>query len=76
MYTGKHEAPQPISEALELHYKEEIKMRDNRLSELEKELDEAKHQIERLEFRAAMQKTHVEELERALIKMTIDAASK
>ena len=73
---GKHEIAEPLNEALEKHYKTQIELRDGQLDEAKALLAAAKSTIEKLEFEIEMHKAHVEELERALIKMTIEAAMK
>ena len=54
--------PTPINESLERHYKDEKKRLETRISELEDELNEAKLEIKRLEFRNRLKDMNVESL--------------
>lgn len=54
--------PTPINESLERHYKDEKKRLEARISELEDELNEAKLEIKRLEFRNRLKDMNVESL--------------
>ena len=54
--------PTPINESLERHYKDEKKRLEARISELEVELNEAKLEIKRLEFRNRLKDMNVESL--------------
>lgn len=54
--------PTPINESLERHYKEEKIRLETKISELENELNEAKLEIKRLEFRNRLKDMNVESL--------------
>lgn len=54
--------PTPINESLERHYKEEKIRLEAKISELENELNEAKLEIKRLEFRNRLKDMNVESL--------------
>ena len=59
---GKHDIGTPINESLEKHYQEEKKRLEARIAELENELNEAKLEIKRLEFRNRLKDMNVESL--------------
>ena len=59
---GKHDIGTPINESLEKHYQDEKKRLEARIAELENELNEAKLEIKRLEFRNRLKDMNVESL--------------
>ena len=62
MEKGKHDIGTPINESLEKHYQDEKKRLLAKISELEYELNETKHEVERLKDRVNMKTKQVEVL--------------
>lgn len=75
MPVGKHDIGEPINEALENHYKLQLELKDQQLEEARQVLEDARTNIEKLKFEIDMHKSHIEELEKALVKMTVEAAT-
>ena len=69
---GKHDAAAPLSEALELHYKEQIKTLEERLNEAKTVVTDAKLEIERLNFTIDMKDAELEVLRKALIDAMVE----
>lgn len=58
--------PAPINKSLEMHYKEEIKRLEAINQELKTDLNEAKVEIERLNFKIRLKDTEIEALVKAM----------
>lgn len=58
--------PTPINESLERHYKEEKARLESNISALEKELNDAKVEIERLHFTIKLKDVEIESLVKSL----------
>ena len=54
--------PAPINKSLEMHYKEEIKRLEATIEELREALNEAKVEIERLNFRIRLKDIEIDAL--------------
>lgn len=62
---AKH-ARTEINASLERHYQEEKKRLETRISELEVELNEAKHDVENLKFRVRLKDIEIESLVKSM----------
>lgn len=71
---GKHEAAQPMNEALEQHYKQRIKDLEESGREADRLLNDANLEIRRLKFDIEMHENHIKELEEAFLTTAIEAA--
>ena len=58
--------PTPINESLERHYKEEIKRLEANIGMLERELNDTRTEIERLNFSIRLQNVEIESLVKSL----------
>lgn len=59
---GKHDMGTPINETLERHYQEEKKRLEAKVAELEKELNEARLEIEKLYARVKIKEKQIDVL--------------
>lgn len=76
MEYGKHDKGTPIPETLEKHYKEQIKLLEEKVRKTEGKLSEALNEIERLSFHIQTDEKHILELEHALVQQTLLAAAR
>ena len=58
--------PTPINESLERHYKEEIKRLEANIEMLERELNDTRTEIERLNFSIRLKNVEIESLVKSL----------
>lgn len=60
------EEPTPINESLERHYKEEKKRLEASIEDLERQLNDARVEIERLHFKVKLKDIEIESLVKAM----------
>lgn len=60
------EEPTPINESLERHYKEEKKRLETSIADLERQLNDARVEIERLHFKVKLKDIEIESLVKAM----------
>lgn len=60
------EEPAPINESLERHYKEEKKRLETSIADLERQLNDARVEIERLHFKVKLKDIEIESLVKAM----------
>lgn len=63
---GKHAKIEPINKALEKHYKEEKVRLEANVADLERQLNDAKVEIERLHFKVKLKDIEIESLVKAM----------
>ncbi len=70
---GKHDAPAPLNESLEQHYKERIKALEETIADKDRVLENARMALERFDIRLEEKEKYIEELRSALVEQTIKA---
>ena len=73
---GKHDAPMPLNEALERHYKDEIKAKDAKIAELQKEVSLVNTDIDKLRLIIKEKDALIEEYRNALVEQTLLATAR
>lgn len=63
---GRHAKPEPINKALERHYQEEKKRLEANVADLERQLNDAKVEIERLHFKVKLKDIEIESLVKSM----------
>lgn len=63
---GKHDIGTPINETLEKHYQDEKKRLETKIRELNAELNEARLQVEKLNFKIRLKDIEIESLVKAM----------
>lgn len=73
---GKHDMAAPISESLERHYQEQIKLLEKKVAKMEATISDAYAQLEVTRLRLDEKEAYIDELRTALVQQTILASAR